>query len=107
MYQFPSDWVTRRVTHAVDRSYTPEGSLRTLKAFATTPPLFEEQRKILCPTLIMHGGEDPVFSKAHAEANLEKIPNSELWFDPKMGHIMHEEQWEEMAQKVKKLSLAI
>lgn len=107
MYQFPSDWVTRRVTHAVDRSYTPEGSLRTLKAFAITPPLFEEQSKILCPTLIMHGGEDLVFSKAHAEANLEKIPNSELWFDPKMGHIMHEEQWEEMAQKVKKLSLSI
>lgn len=103
-YPFPAEWVRDCLGRAFDRSYNPEGNVRLLNALVSTPGLWDAQKAILCPTLVMHGGEDPIFSKEHGEAVAERIPNAELWLDQKMGHIMHQEQWEEMASRVEKLS---
>lgn len=99
-YPFPSDWIGQRVANSYDRSYRPEGVARLLKASRSTPGLWEEQARIDCPTLVMHGGEDPVFSSEHGTFIAERIPNSTLWLDPNMGHTMHEEQWAEMAIRI-------
>jgi len=99
-YPFPEDWVRARVASSFDRSYRPEGAARLLQASRSTPGLWDAQTTISCPTLVMHGAEDPVFSAKHGEAIARKIPNAELWLDPQMGHTMHEEQWEDMARRI-------
>ena len=85
---------------SIDRSYRPAGVARLLSAARSTPGLWDAQAAIACSTLVMHGGEDPVFSAEHGRAIAERIPNATLWLDPNMGHIMHEEQWAEMAERI-------
>ena len=103
-YPFPRDWVKARVTAGLDRAYRPEAIARAMDAARNTPGLWQAQIAIKCPTLVMHGGSDPIFSAAHGQAIAESIPGAKLWLDPRMGHIMHEQQWEEMAGRVAILS---
>jgi pimeloyl-ACP methyl ester carboxylesterase len=103
-YPFPAEWVEERLGYAYDRSYRPDGNLRLLEASGATPGIWDAQQAIACPTLIMHGGEDPCFPPEHGQAMAERIPGSELWLDPGMGHMMHQEQWREMANRVAKLA---
>lgn len=103
-YPFPEDWVKDRLGRAYDRSYRPAGNLRLLKASGATPGIWKSQTSIACPTLIMHGGEDPCFPPEHAHAMAERIPDSELWLDPRMGHMMHREQWRETAVRIARLA---
>lgn len=103
-YQFPEEFVRERVSYAYDRAYRPDGLTKQLKASMTTPGLWDEQRQIQVPTLVLHGGEDPYFSTAHGEAIANQIAGAELWIDPKMGHIMHQEHWNELASRVWKLA---
>lgn len=103
-YPFPAEWVEERLGYAFDRAYRPEGNVRLLYALLNTPGLWDTQKTISCPTLVMHGGKDRVFSQEHGEAIAARIPNAEFWLDQKMGHIMHQEQWEDMASRVAKLA---
>jgi pimeloyl-ACP methyl ester carboxylesterase len=103
-YPFPEAWIKERLGYAFDRAYSPEGNGRLLQALLNTPGLWDAQKTISCPTLVMHGGEDSAFPQEHGEAIAKRIPGAELWLDPKMGHIMHQEQWEEMASRVSKLA---
>ncbi len=103
-YPFEEAWVRERVTAAHDRRYNPEGVQLMLRSLAGGPFLRDEQRAIACPTLVMHGGADPVFGEEHGRDIAARIPGAELWLDPKMGHIMHREQWEEMADRVARLA---
>jgi pimeloyl-ACP methyl ester carboxylesterase len=103
-YEWEADWVRERVTAAHDRADRPEGIGRQLFGGVLTPGLWEAQTTISCPTLVIHGGQDPVFAEDHARAVAERIPGAELWLDPKMGHVMHREQWTEMADRVSALA---
>jgi len=103
-YPFPAEWVRERITFAIDRSYRPEGLGRQLNASWTTPGLWEAQTEILCPTLVMHGAEDAIFPAEHGQSIAKKIPNAQLWLNPKMGHTMHQEQWQEMALRIAKMA---
>jgi len=99
-YPFPSDWLKERLASSFDRSFRPEANARLLKATVKTLGLWEAQSNISCPTLVMHGGEDPFFPVEHGKATLKRIPAAEFWLDPLMGHMMHPEQWEEMALRL-------
>jgi pimeloyl-ACP methyl ester carboxylesterase len=103
-YPFEEDFVRERVRYAYDRSYRPEGFARQALSSIRSPGLWSAQTKIKCPTLVVHGGSDPCFDIAHGQAIQRQIIGTELWNDPKMGHIMHREQWDELAQRVDKLA---
>ena len=103
-YPFPEDFVKARLACSFDRAYRPEGLLRQLTAAASTAGLWNAQAQISVPTLVVHGGEDPYFPVEHGEAVASRINNAQLWIDPLMGHIMHQEQWHELAQKVAMLA---
>ena len=98
-YPFEEDWVRERVAFAYDRAYRPEGISRQMMAILKTPSLWEAQTKIQCPTLVIHGEQDSCFSGEHGRSIAAQIPGSELWLDPKMGHTLHREQWQEMAER--------
>ena len=103
-YAFDEAWVRERVAYAFDRAYRPEGIGRLLASAGAGGNLWIEQTNITVPTLVVHGEEDPCFSADHGRTIADRIPNAELWLDPSMGHIMHEEQWEELADRVHTLS---
>ncbi|MCG8412655.1 MAG: alpha/beta hydrolase [Pseudomonadales bacterium] len=103
-YPFPEEFIRERLAYCYDRAYRPEGIGRQLQAAISTPGLWEAQTQIQIPTLVLHGGEDPYFSLTHGEAIAQRIGGAKFWADPRMGHIMHQEQWEELAQRVKALA---
>lgn len=103
-YPFEEAWVRERVTRSHDRAYNPEGVQLLVQSSIGAPFLRDEQRKISCPTLVIQGGEDPVFGPDHGHDIAANIAGAELWLDSRMGHIMHREQWERMADRVAALA---
>ena len=103
-YPFEEAWVTQRVAFAYDRAYRPAGVARQMLAVLETEGLWEAQTDIRCPTLVIHGEQDPCFSGDHGRAIAERIPGTQLWLDPRMGHTLHREQWREMAERAAALA---
>ena len=103
-YPFEEDFVRERVSYAYDRAYRPEGFARQSLSSIRSPGLWTAQTEIKCPTLVVHGESDPCFESEHARAIARQITGAKLWIDPKMGHIMHREQWVELADRVASLA---
>jgi pimeloyl-ACP methyl ester carboxylesterase len=103
-YPFEEAWVRERVRHAVGRAYRPKGVLQVMGGMMKTPSLWAEQAKIRQPTLFVHGALDPCFSLEHGVEASRQVPGARIWVDPKMGHIMHREQWDELARRVRSLA---
>lgn len=62
------------------------GMPRQAAAVMRAPSRVNGLRKIRCPTLIMHGGKDPLIPVANGYHLAETIPNAKLVIFPKMGH---------------------
>ncbi|HEY1778907.1 MAG TPA: alpha/beta hydrolase [Roseiarcus sp.] len=103
-YPFEEPWVRERVRHGVERAYRPKGVLKVLGAIMSAPSLWSEQTKIVKPTLFVHGENDPCFRFDHAVEAAKQMRGADIWIDPKMGHIMHREQWPELARRVHRLA---
>ena len=101
-HPFDKRWVEERVAASYDRSYRPEGIGRYVAASAPTG-LWEAQRAIVCPVVVMHGDEDPCCPPDHGRAIAERIPGAELWAIPTMGHVMHEDLWPAMTDRLLQL----
>ncbi len=63
-------------------------SNHALATSATQPVSKKELATITLPTLIIAGGQDPLFPLAHSEAMTNIIPNAQLLIIDKMGHIL-------------------
>jgi pimeloyl-ACP methyl ester carboxylesterase len=72
------------VIKALDRSYCPDGILRQRKAMEGTPD--RDITKIQCPTLIIHGEDDPCILLDHAMSAHKKIQGSTLRIIEGLGH---------------------
>jgi pimeloyl-ACP methyl ester carboxylesterase len=103
-FAFDEAWVTERVTETFERSYRPDGAYRQLLAGAGSLGLWDAQRSIKQPVLIVHGSADPVFAPDHALATAAQIPNADLWLVEGMGHSMHAEIWPELTQRISVLT---
>jgi len=55
-------------------------------AVAASPSRLDRLGQITVPTLIVHGDADGVFGLDHAQALHERIPGSEVWVVPGLGH---------------------
>jgi pimeloyl-ACP methyl ester carboxylesterase len=99
-YPFDADLVRTRMTAAYERAHDPEGVQRQLVAIVGTPGLFQAQREIACPTLILHGSHDPVFPTDHGEAMAASIPNPELWLVDRLGHCIPEQIWPQLTDRL-------
>ncbi len=76
--------VEQGVISALARSYCPDGIARQLVAMEGTPD--REISAIKCPTLILHGEEDPCILVKHPEYAHSQIKNSTLKVIPGLGH---------------------
>ena len=62
------------------------GLARQSAALIAAPPRDALLRKVRCPTLVLHGADDPVIPAAAAKDTAESIPGAELIVVPGMGH---------------------
>lgn len=61
--------------------------------------------EIRCPTLIIHGENDPTVPVSHAYEMHAAIPGSQLHIYPHTGHLPHREHEDEVRAKVLELAL--
>jgi pimeloyl-ACP methyl ester carboxylesterase len=62
------------------------GVARQSAALIVAPPRNALLRQVRCPTLVLHGGDDPVIPAAAAKDTAESVPGAELIIIPGMGH---------------------
>jgi pimeloyl-ACP methyl ester carboxylesterase len=62
------------------------GMPRQAAAVMRAPSRVEGLKKIRCPTLVMHGGMDPLIPVANGYHLAELIPSAKLVIFPKLGH---------------------
>ena len=76
----------RSAETSVARMYYPQGTARMILSRLATAPFFEELGQIACPALILHAGEDPIFSLEHGLDMAKRIPHAELTVLKGVGH---------------------
>ncbi len=80
------DEARQSATTSVDRMYYPQGTERMVLSRVLADPFFKQTENISCPTLILHGDEDPIFNIAHGEDMAARIPRAELRILAGAGH---------------------
>jgi pimeloyl-ACP methyl ester carboxylesterase len=85
---FPTDPVeTReRILMGLKRSYHPEGTLRQMVAIAADAKRHLELANISCPTLVIHGKNDPLVPFGNGVDTAKRIKGAQLVSIDGMGH---------------------
>jgi pimeloyl-ACP methyl ester carboxylesterase len=85
---FPTSEVELRakVERSISRCYYPEGVTRHLLAVQTSGSRVEMLRGIRLPTLVLHGGDDPLIPVEAGKDTAANIPGAKLRIIPGMGH---------------------
>jgi len=85
---YPADEAVllQRAKANCQRSYNPGGYMRHLKAIYSNGSRVEFLEKINCPTLILHGKDDPLIRKECGEDLAEHIRGARLEIINGMGH---------------------
>ena len=71
---------------AFDRGYYPVGTRRQLLAIIADGSRVERLKKITTPTLVVHGGADPLVPKEGSEDIARHIPGAQLEIIDEMAH---------------------
>lgn len=89
---FPAqaDAVRARALAAVQRSWHPVGSARQLLAIVADGDRTPLLRRIVAPTLVIHGRDDPLVPVACGEDLAQRINGAWSDFIPRMGHDLPE-----------------
>jgi pimeloyl-ACP methyl ester carboxylesterase len=68
------------------RSYYPVGFQRQYAAILASPDRRPKLKTITAPTVVIHGGDDPLVPLAGGRDTAENIPGAELIIVPGVGH---------------------
>jgi pimeloyl-ACP methyl ester carboxylesterase len=77
-----------RLTRSLKRAYNPAGAARQLMAVMADPDRSAEVARIVCPTLIIHGDDDPLVPLPAAHHLAQLLPQARLEVIPGMGHYL-------------------
>lgn len=75
-----------RCEAAYDRCFYPQGNARQTLAIMASGSRVEQLNKVVAPTLVIHGADDPLVLPACGEDTAAQVPNSRLELVPGMGH---------------------
>jgi pimeloyl-ACP methyl ester carboxylesterase len=77
-----------RMARSLRRAYNPAGAARQLMAVLADPDRSEEVARIRCPTLIIHGADDPLIPLPAAYHLARLLPHARLQVLPQLGHYL-------------------
>jgi pimeloyl-ACP methyl ester carboxylesterase len=86
---FPASEAEMRARAELRTDYAPfdlAGLGRQSAALIVAPPRNAFLKQVRCPTLVLHGADDPVIPAAAAKDTAQSIPGAELIIVPGMGH---------------------
>jgi pimeloyl-ACP methyl ester carboxylesterase len=76
-----------------DRDHDPAGAGRQLAAIIASGDRTRELRKVVAPTLVVHGTADPLVSRSGGRATARAIKGAKLMNVPGMGHDLPRAVW--------------
>ena len=85
---FDEDFHRNLAAQSYDRSFSPEGTGRQYLAIMVQKDRVEELKRLIIPSLIIHGDEDPLVPLAGGKATADAIPNAEFMIVKGMGHAL-------------------
>jgi proline iminopeptidase len=77
-----------RLARSIERAYRPAGAARQLLAVLADPDRSAEVARIACPTLIIHGADDPLVPLPAAHHLARLLPHARLEVIARMGHYL-------------------
>lgn len=89
-----------RLARSLQRAYNPAGAARQLLAVLADPDRSEEVARIGCPTLIIHGADDPLVPLPAAHHLKALLPQARLEIIAGLGHYLPADKLPEIAQLI-------
>jgi len=96
----PHDAFVDMAARAFDRGYYPIGMKRQLLAIIADGSRVERLKTIKVPTLVVHGGADPLVPKEGSEDIARLVPGARLEIIDEMGHDLPPSQVERMVNLI-------
>jgi len=90
--------VRERLARSLKRAYNPAGAARHLLAVMADPDRSEEVARIRCPTLIIHGTDDPLIPLPAAQHLARLLPHARLEVIAGLGHYLPAHALPELAR---------
>jgi pimeloyl-ACP methyl ester carboxylesterase len=90
---FDEDAVRQRAAAAYDRAFYPQGTGRQLAAVFASGDRVELLRQIECPTLVIHGRQDPLVQPSGGKRTAALVPGARLVLIDQMGHDLPRVHW--------------
>lgn len=92
-YPFGEAQLRADVERAHDRGYWPLGTARQMLATAVSGDRTAKLASVIAPTVVIHGGDDPLITISGGEATAKAIPNAKFVTIPGMAHDLPEFAW--------------
>ncbi len=92
--------VRERAARSYDRANDPDGVGRQLLAILASADRTQALRSLRVPTLVLHGGADPLVDASGGYATAEAIPGAELLVLPGMGHDLPSALWPQITGRI-------
>lgn len=90
----------RQSERAFERGVHPAGAARQLAAILASPSRLEALRTLRTPTLVIHGGQDPLVRPEGGRRTATAIPGARLEIVPDMGHALPPPLWERIIDRI-------
>jgi len=99
---FPTErrLLRQRITRWVRRAYDPAGTTRQLLAVVASGDRRKLLRRIVAPTLVIHGADDPLVPVEAGRDTARNVPGAELLVIDGMGHDLPDALLPTLAKKI-------
>jgi pimeloyl-ACP methyl ester carboxylesterase len=97
---FDAERARQKAERAVDRSFSPDGSLRQFAAILVAPDRSPALGRLTMPTLVIHGENDPLVPPGNGRQTAATLPNTRLIIIPGMGHALPEQVWPQVVDAI-------
>jgi len=101
-FPYPEDIYHERAAAAYDRSFYPQGMKRQMLAILGAENRAPKLKTIKVPTLVIHGGDDPLVPVDGGKETAKCIPGAELVIIEGMGHSLPAPIWSQVVEAIAK-----
>ena len=101
-FPYNEDKERESISASYDRSFYPQGMARQLFAILATENRVPKLGSIKVPTLVIHGGDDPLVPVEGGKETAESVPGAELLIIDGMGHSLPPEIWPQIVEAIAK-----
>lgn len=99
-HEFEETAARRRLVHNRRRAYRPAGTFRQALAMYSAGDRRPLLSRIVCPTLVIHGGHDPIISLDEAKSLLKLVRGARLQVLPESGHDLNSDNISEITDLI-------